>query len=286
MKFITSYITGITSTFKKTKILFLLYSTALILALVVAISFKKAISDDAGSSLALLSMLKDFDYSAYSNFMHFFRNTISPLYKVAVYLGIFYTIFSVFFSGGIISSIKNNSNSLSRFWADSWTYLSRFFRLFLYILIAQIIAALLVFFPVAGIIGTISSSVESEATYFYVALSGIVIYLFFLTILILVSDYAKIMLVSDAAFRPFRTMFRAFGYVFKHFFSVYGLNVLFLISGIILFVIYFFIADKIGMTSGFTIFVMFIIQQLIIVCRLFLKISVYGGEVDLVKKIG
>ena len=287
MKFITSYIIGITATFKRTKILFVLYFITFIFALIAALSLKNAILNDAGSSLALFSMLKDFDYTTYSNFMHLFRNTISPIFKVAVFLSVFYTIFSVFFSGGIISAFKNQSkaSSLSKFWADSWTYLSRFFRLFIYILITQIIVALLVFFPIAAIISSISSSIQSEATYFYIAITGVIIYLFLLTIIILISDYAKIMMINDEALRPFRTMFRSFGYVFKHFFSVYGLNVLFIITGIILFLIYFFFADKIGMTTGFTIFIMFLIQQMFIICRLFLKISVYGGEVTLVNKI-
>jgi len=279
---------GITATFKRTKILFLLYIFTLLFALTAALPFKSAIANDIDSSMAAFKLLKDFDYPTYTNFMHLFGNTIKPLYKVALFLGVFYTIFSVFFSGGIISSFvnKEKSASLSKFWADSWTYLSRFFRLFIYILILQIIVALLVFFPVAAIISSINSSIQSEATYFYIAITGVIIYLFLLTIIILISDYTKIMMINDKALRPFRTMIRSFAYVFRHFFSVYGMNLLFIISGIILFIIYFFISDKVGMTSGFTIFVMFLIQQLFIICRLFLKISVYGGEVSLVNKIG
>ena len=288
MKFITSYINGITSTFNKTKILFVLYFIAFIFALTAALSFKSAISKDAGSSLALLSLLKDFDFTTYSNFMHLFRNTISPLVNAAIFLGAFYTIFSIFFSGGIISAFINQGtgSSLSKFWADSWTYLSRFFRLFIYILILQIIVALLVYFPLGAIIGSISSSIQSEATYFYIVLTGVIIHLFLITILVLVSDYAKIMMVNDEANRPFKTMLKAFAYLLKHFFSVYGLNILFILTGVLLFIIYFFLDDKIGMTSGFTIFIMFLIQQLFIISRLFLKISVYGGEIELVKKIG
>ncbi len=286
MKFIISYIIGITSTLNKTKILFVLYFTALIFALTAALSFKSAVSETIGSSKALLSLLKDFDYTTYSNFMNLFRGTINPLLKVAFYLGVFYTVFSIFFSGGIISSFRNRTTSLSKFWADSWTYLPRFFRLFVYVLIAEIITTLLVFFPLGAIIASISSSVQSEATFFYIIITGVIIYLFLLTILVLVSDYAKIMMVNDEAFRPFRTMLKAFGYVIKHFFSVYGLNAFFILTGLILFVIYFFFADKIGMTSGFTIFITFLLQQLFILIRLYLKISVYGGEIALVNKIG
>lgn len=287
MKFITSYFGGLISALKNIKILLVIYFIAFILALIIASAFKSAIANATGSSMALLTMLKDFDYSTYSNFMHLFRDTISPLIKIAFLFGIFYSIFSIFFSGGIISKLskKSEGSSLSIFWADSWTYLWRFLRLFFYVLILQIIIALLVYLPVGAIIGSIGDSVQSEATYFYIVLTGVIIHLFLMTILVLVSDYAKIMIVNNESFRPFRTMLRAFAFVFRHFFSVYSLNILYILTGVLLFIVYFFLDDKIGMTSGFTIFLMFLIQQLFIICRLFLKISIYGGEVALVKKI-
>ncbi len=287
MKFITSYFSGLISASKTIKILFVIYFTAFIFALIAALSFKSTISNDAGSSLALLTMLKDFDYSTYSNFMHLFGNTISPLIKIAFLFGIFYSIFSVFFSGGIISRIskKPGETSLSIFWADSWTYLWRFLRLFIYIILLQIAVALLVYFPMGAIIGSINNSIQTESTYFYIVLTGVIIHLFLITILIIVSDYAKIMMVNDESFRPFKTLLRSFPFVFRHFFSVYGLNILFILTGVLLFIIYFFLDDKIGMTSGFTIFLMFLIQQIFIISRLFLKISVYGGEIALVKKL-
>ncbi|PJA98484.1 MAG: hypothetical protein CO128_07075 [Ignavibacteriales bacterium CG_4_9_14_3_um_filter_30_11] len=286
MKLIKSYFNGISSTLKKLKILSMLYVLTLIFALAVAIPFKDTISTNIGSSLAAIKLLKDFDYTTYSNFMHLFGDTIKPLYRTAFLLGIIYMLFFVFFSGGILSSIKNNTNSLSQFWADSWTYFPRFFRLFLYSFLVMVIITILVFFPIAGIIAAVSNSTKSEETYFYIISSGIIIYLFLISIIVLVSDYSKIMLISDNAFRPFRTMLRSVSYIFKHFFSIYGMNLLFIITGLALFVLYFIITDKVGMVSGFTIFIIFLIQQLFITCRLFLKISIYGGEVDLVKKIG
>ncbi|MCH7826757.1 MAG: hypothetical protein IIC75_02090 [Bacteroidetes bacterium] len=287
MKFITSYFSGLISALKNIKILFVIYFIAFIFAFIIASAFKSAIANATGSSMALLTMLKDFDYSTYSNFMHLFRDTISPLIKVAFLFGIFYSIFSIFFSGGIISKLckKSGRTSLSIFWADSWAYFWRFLRLFIYILILQFIVVLLVYLPVSAIISSIGDSVQSEETYFYIAITGVIIHLFLIITLVLVSDYAKIMMVNDESFRPFRTILRAFAFIFKHFFSVYSLSIFYILTGVLLFITYFFLNDKIGMSSGFTILLMFIIQQLFILSRLFLKISVYGGEIVLFKKI-
>jgi len=286
MKFIKSYFSGINSTFSRLKILSMLYVLTLIFALGVAIPFRGTISADIGSSMAAIKLLKDFDYTTYTNFMHLFGDTIQPLLKTAFLFGILYVIFFVFFSGGIISSIKNGTNSLSQFWADSWTYFSRFFRVFLYSFLSMIIVTLIVFFPTAAIIAAISDSVKSEATYFYIICSALIIFLLLISIIVLVSDYSKIMMTGNNALRPFRTMLRAVSYIFKHFFSVYGMNLLFLITGVALFVLYNIIADKYWMTSGISIFIVFLIQQIFVFIRIFLKISIYGGEVDLVKKLG
>lgn len=286
MKFIKSYFNGINSTFSRLKILSMLYVLTLIFALGIAIPFRGTISFDIGSSMAAIKLLKDFDYTTYSNFMHLFGDTIQPLYKAAFLFGILYVIFFVFFSGGIISSMKHETNSLSQFWADSWTYFSRFFRVFLYSFLTMIFVTLIVFIPTSAIIAAISNNVKSEATYFYIIISALLIFLILISIIVLVSDYAKIMMTGDNALRPFRTMLRAVSYVFKHFFSVYGMNFLFIITGVALFVLYNIIADKYWMTSGLSIFIVFLIQQIFVLGRIFLKISVYGGEVDLVNKIG
>ena len=50
---------------------------------------------------------------------------------------------------------------------------------------------------------------------------------------------------------------------------------------ILLFLIYFKLESAIGMTSGINILVIFIIQQLLVWCRVFTKIWILGSELNL-----
>ena len=151
-------------------------------------------------------------------------------------------------------------------------------------IIAQVILAVVLFLILSLILSSVYKSAPNESYLFYTTLIGVIIYLLIFIFMLIVTDYAKVMMVENDEYRPFRTILRSFGFAFKHFLSTYFLYLLLLIVPIVLFLVYFKIESLIGMTSGWGILIIFIIQQLLVWCRVFTKIWILGSELTLYRK--
>lgn len=286
MKIIKSYFNGFVSAFKTKKLVLIIYLITLFLALMIAIPFGNTIQNKAGNSMAYISLLKDFNYTVYKDFMNQYADAIYPFLSIAIWIGLFYLLFTIFFEGGIlVVLIRNESKySLSTFWGASARYFSRFLRLAIYSIIVQVTIVLAVYIPVINILNYISGSAESEKILIYIFLSGVIIHLLLFIFVLIVTDYAKIMMVENRRYKPFKTLFDSFGFVFKHFLSTYFLYLSLLILPVILFIIYFNFEAWLGMSTGIKIFLVFIIQQFVIWCRIFFKIWILGSELLLYSK--
>lgn len=283
MKIIKSYTTGFKAALNTKKLITTIYVITFLMALVLAIPFNGTIQKEAGNSMAFSALVKDFDYTVYSDFMDQSAKAIQPYISTAIWMGIFYLLFTIFFEGGILTILKRKEDkfTLRLFWEASAKYFSRFFRLAVYMIITQAIIAVIYFIILSKIISSVYDSAPNEITMFYTILAGIIIYLLIFIFQLTVTDYAKIMMVENDECRPFRTIIRSFDFVFSHFLSTYFLYLFLLIAPIIMFTIYFKLESVIGMTSGLTIFVAFIIQQIVIWSRIFIKIWILGSELTL-----
>ena len=286
MKIITSYTSGFKATFKTKKLVTTIYIITFLMALILAIPFSGTIEKEAGNSMAFSALLKDFDYTVYQDFMNHSAKAIQPYISTAIWMGIFYLLFTIFFEGGILTVLKRKEDkfTLRFFWEASAKYFGRFFRLAIYMIIIQAIVAVILFLILALILSSVYKSAPDESYIFYTALVGIIIYLLIFTFLLVVTDYAKVMMVENDEYRPFRTIIRSFAFSLKHFLSTYFLYLLLLVVPIMLFFVYFKIESAIGMASGLTILLVFIIQQLLVWTRIFTKIWILGSELTLYRK--
>ena len=207
MKIIKSYLEGFTSVLKTKKLVLTIYLITIVFALVLAIPFENTIKSEAGSSMAFTSLLKDFDYTVYKDFMNKYSISIQPYLSTAFWMGMFYILFTIFFEGGIFTILKRKEEkySLINFWGGSTKYFSRFLRLAIYSIIIQVIVALAIYIPLLGFIDSSFSSMASEATAFYIFLTGAIIHILIFIFILVVTDYTKIMIVENEELMPFKT---------------------------------------------------------------------------------
>ena len=286
MKILASYFNGFVLAYRAKKLITTIFLITLFLALIVAIPFGSTIEKKAGNSMAFYSLLKDFNYSVYQDFMNQFSGSIYPFISVAIWMGVFYLLFTIFFEGGILDILIRNERkySLITFWGASARYFSRFLRLAVYSVVIQIVIAIAVYIPVINVLDLVSANAESEKTLFCILLSGVVIHLIFFIFILTVTDYAKIMMVENKKYKPLKTLFKSFGFVLRHFLSTYFLYLSLLIVPVILFIIYFEFEAQIVMSTGEKIFIIFVIQQVFIWCRIFIKTWILGSEIFLYGK--
>ena len=121
-----------------------------------------------------------------------------------------------------------------------------------------------------GIFGAIGYG-GTETKFFAWMIPPIVFTLYYFTYLLNVGEYAKVLLHRDTLLNPWKAFWKASGYVNKNFktMQIYW-SVIFV--SVVLVLLYLWIESNIGMTSGFTIWLMFLIQQTFVFGRVFIKI--------------
>ncbi len=283
MKILKAYTNGLISAARSKKMTTLIYAITFLLALIIAIPFRSALNNNSGNSMALQSLLKGFDFTTYTDFMHSAGKVINSFVPIAIWFGVFYLIFTVFFSGGVLKILteENQKFSIKVFLASSGEFFFRFFRLAVYLLIFQAIIAIIIYLPLTFIVNFASKSVESEAGLVYIVLTGVLIHLILFILFLIVGDYTKISLYLDDSRKVFIHIFKSIRFVFRHLFSTYVLYIFLLIIPVLLFAVYFWLDSIIGMVSAFTILIMFLIQQIFVWTRTLVKIWILGSELHL-----
>lgn len=239
------------------------------LGLIVAFPSFSIIKAESEQSLAFEKLIKDFDFTVFYDFMHKNGKSLISLIPIGFLLAGLYTILNIFFSGGILSQFTiRDTFKLSEFLKNSWHYFLRFFVLFI-VQIIFLIIALLATFIVFGIFGVIAEG-KTEPTFVAWMIFPSAFTFFIITFLLNVGDYARVLLHRDDLLNPWKAFWKATGYIFRNFktMQVYWAIVL---VGFAVILVYLILESTIGMTSGFKIWLMFIIQQFFIFCRVFIR---------------
>ncbi len=270
--------------FRAMKMAFLIYCINLILALLVVFPMLNFLKEGFGYSMLPDALLKGFDFTSLTEFLRSFKG-LATIIAQARWLIFFYLIVSIFMSGGILFIFNSNEKfSIKAFLNGCVHYFFRFIKLFLYMLVFNLLIAVVVYLPMSLIVSSASDTVASEASLFYIVLVSVIIHLILLIILQMVTYYTKICIVSEDSRKVFRTIFCSLKFVFKNFASALPLFLLQLIVPLLLLVILFVLNRAIGMTSGFTILIMFFIQQGFIFSRVFSRVWMFGSQYNLYSK--
>lgn len=285
MKIFKAYSQGFKAAGKSKKTALVIYLITFLFALTLALPFRGMLKQTAGNSMAINSMIKGFDFTTYTDFLRSACHAIEPFVSAVIWSGIFYLVFTIFFAGGVLKILNNGSRKFSAvaFFEGCAEYFFRYLRLAIYLIILQLIFAFIVFIPVSIIAAAAADTAQNEATIFYIVLTGIIVYLLFLVLGLTIGDYAKIILFINGSKKSLKSVWLAARFVIKHFFSTYFLYLILLIAPALLILVYFYLDNAVGMVSASTIFIMFIIQQIFVLARSWIKIWFTGSELSLYK---
>lgn len=281
MKIVNSYISGFKMSLRNIKMTFLIYCINLVLALLVMFPLLSFLKEGFGGSMLPDALLKGFDFTSFVEFIRSVKGFGSS-FAQARWMILFYLVLSMFMAGGILFTFNSKESFTVKSFLNGCThYFFRFFKLFFYMLIFNLLVAVIVYLPMVLIVKSASETVESEASLFYIVLICVLIHLIFMAILQMIAYYTKIRIVTEDSRKVFRSIFSSIKFVFKHFANTFSLFLLQLVVPVILLIFILLLNSEIGMTSGFTIFIMFIFQQAFILSRVFTRIWMYGSQYDL-----
>ena len=240
------------------------------LGLFVALPAFNILQVESHNSLALNKLVADFDFTVFSDFLRKSGKSLMPLLPISLFVWGVYSLLNIFFTGGILSQFtERNTFGLNEFLKNCFRYCLRFFLLFLVQLLFFIIAFVVIII-VFGIFGVIGYG-NTEPIFFAWLIPAFLFEAFYITYLLNVGEYAKVILHKDNALNAWKAFWRASNYVNKNFKTMQVYWSVLLVS-LLLLLLYLLLEASIGMTSGFTIWLMFLIQQISVFCRTFVKV--------------
>lgn len=277
-------LTILTQAFRRTaqnwQIVLLLFLVNFCLGLFIAFPAFNILQTESQNSLAFDKLVADFDFTVFTDFLRQSAKTLKPLLSLSAALALVYSIINVFFSGGILSQFTiRDTFRLPDFLKNSAHYFVRFLLLFLVQLLFFLLTALvsLVFFGVFGAIGYGGTEIK----FFAWMIFPIIFTFLYFTYLLNVGEYAKVLLHRDALLNPWKAFWKASNYVFRNFKTMQVYWSVLLVTFLFL-LFYLWLESSIGMTSGFTIWLMFLIQQGFVFGRVFIRIWNLSNAYDYV----
>ncbi|MCF8324981.1 MAG: hypothetical protein K9I84_08485 [Leadbetterella sp.] len=255
---------------QKPLMVFFIYAFGFVLAMLVARPFYVTFLNEANTSVALDKLIADFDFMIFIDFFHQSQKAFQPFLPLVFTLGIVYLLLNTFFAGGILDAPEQEKLKFPRFFEASARQFGRFALLLVFLFIF-----LMVLVSLAGMFFFIFAAIAeggSEKDYILWMIPPVFILVYFVSFVVIIGDYGRVMLFKSPTLTPYGAFWKAFSYIFK-WPSAIALFWMIIVLGIILFVVYLGIDSLIGMNSTLTIFVMFVVQQVFVFARTFLKIS-------------
>ncbi len=308
MKVFMNFAKGFINTGKTTRMVLLLFVLNLFFSIILALPMYHSLKDSFGSSVVGDRMAEGFDYLWWQEFrdesqglertfspsilgkgailnnlerliqMRFFRLPLAVLI-----MGFLYIIFHTFLAGGILFTFNQDTLKfkIKRFFDGSGTY---FFRFLLLLLISSVILFTLVASLKYGfnlIMDNVQKDSLSEITPFYYNLGFSVIIFILILFFQMVFDYARIKIVLEGRRDVLKTVFQAFGFVFRRPFSTLGLYYLIFLIQVAITIGYVFLKEFIPQSDWLFVLLAFFIQQLFIFLIIWLRCLLYSSQMEL-----
>jgi hypothetical protein len=274
---------GIRSTNKSLRMIVLLYLVNFLIALIVAWGFHSVLASALGDSMSLERLMKDFDYTVFSDFMFKEGGRVNALLSQLTWLIGFYFLVNTLLGGGTIAALRNGEEqfSLRTFFEDCGYYFFRFFRLLLiFAAIGGVVAFTL--FGLFGIVyGAVTMRAVSEVWPFTLGIIFFFLFLFVVMLVVMMADYAKVATVTDDARSMLKITWKSIKFVFRHFLSTTLLQLSILVILTVAIILYLLVEGEVGMATTMTILLMFLVQQISVGFKIYARVLTFAGELEL-----
>lgn len=272
---------GISAAQRLPRLILVLFVPLFLLALPGALLVRDALDVAFGNSMVGDEFLERFDAILASEALTGLGGAFGSVIHLIFPLGAIGILLNILLAGGTLDIIAEEQNfTLARFLHGCGTYLGRFFGLWLLMAAILVVAAAVLLLPFGAIIAGLINGGADEKT-IILRLAVIAGFLFLPLLLIpLAADYARIHIVRGTR-SVWKAAGRGFVFVFRNLLPVLALQILFLIILFTVTVVYLVVAEFIGMTTPLTILLSFLVQQIYIYCRLWIRVATIAGEVTL-----
>ncbi|MEK6572267.1 MAG: hypothetical protein AABZ61_12910 [Bacteroidota bacterium] len=287
MAIVQSLVVGTRAANKSFRMILLLYGVNLLVAVLLALTFRSILVSSLGSSMALEKILQDFDFTVYNDFVVKHGQELYVVFSQVIWFVFFYMIVNIFLDGGLIYTLNSQvrSFSLKSFLEGCGTYFFRFVRLFALFMIALAIVAFVTFLIISSLYNAMIADAVSEVIPVFLFILLSIVFFIPIMIVVMIGDYAKVATIVDNHLSMVKIARLALRFVIRNLVKTVGLqiSILLVLAGII--VLYIVIETRIGMASPIAIVSMFLIQQVSVGGKLWTRVLTFASELELFRGI-
>ena len=284
MKILLAIKTGLSRSVRAWKGILISWFISLTMVSLLVVPLKAGLNAAFGRSMVTEKLMKGINFDALGDLGKNLYSIGSALFTGIILLSLSAILVNIFISGGLFDSARKDSGSAStdNFFSGSaknfWSFLIISVILYL-IIIALIVVVIAVPVTIAG-----NAESASEGIVFRTMVVSCSVFLVVIAIIFLVADYARAWQAARIQAASFRALGFGFSQTFRTFFLSVGLMIILLLLQALL--AYFVIKIIAGYTpvTGGGVFLLFIILQLLMVLKIFLKVLRYGSITSLMEQ--
>jgi hypothetical protein len=274
----SAYTSGLHHARRQKKMLFFLYGFNLVIAYLLSLPFSGMLQKALDNTVMADKLLRAFDFTALVILIDEYGKGVTLGWPILVF-AVSYVLLSTFFSGGIVKLFCSEINfTVHEFLTGCVKYFNRFFRLLLFTTgILLVIFVLYLLF--SGLLEKITENTVTEFWPFSLVIIKWSLLALLLAWMAMLLDYTRIGIVAHDNPEVYRSLKQTFGFVLKNFFSTAGLYGLLLMTGVCLLLIYLAIGHLIPEDSGLGVVLFFVISQVYMISRVWLRLGFYSGQI-------
>lgn len=276
---------GIANTNRKYKIVVILWALNFLFALMVVFPIFSWLDANLSRSLMGDKMLQGFNMMWMGDTAYKLKDSMSFIGSYFMIPLFGYLLFHIFLNGGIVGRILDPGAKITArdFFRDCGAYFGRFFRLFL--LSIPIYA---IFLGIGtGIIGGILDAItKNAASRWPLIIAGNIRFVFmflFFSIANMFLDYTKIRIVATGNRKVLKEALFTLKFLIGRFFKALGLYWMIGLIFIVFTLVYLEIARVVPENSGFLVLIMFLLHQVYMFGRSWLKVNFFASQAELYK---
>jgi hypothetical protein len=237
---------------------------------------------------ALSETLRRFDTALFLEMLIHNGAPLGTLFKVILALAFLYFWVSIFLTGGILHVLLWGGEPAGEgprrrlapaFFQGAGRYFGRFFRLAVYSLLLWLgfLISQWILWIVAG---PLTAEGTNEKMIYYIVWACLAFDLILVFFIRMILDYARIIIVRTNTGRVWHSLWEAMGFILKRLFGALALYYSLLITGGVIFLVYWGIHSRIATVSAASIWLAFLIGQLFIISRGWLKIAFQSAQLN------
>lgn len=276
MSNIAIYKTAFSSIRQNGKLIFFLYAITFVLAFLVARPLYSTLIEEANGSIEPDRLFREFDYMTFSDFVRLHGNALKPFVSLSLLIALLHLVLSNLFLGGIFVrfTVPNEKFSMGDFLKNGVPTFGKYLLVLIFevLLIICIIFASGMFFFIFALI----AEGGNERDFILWLIPPFLLLFISFLIAFLTTDFAKIYLFLNPKKNAWQGFMAGIGYVLGRLKTLQFYWAAALLTLLVM-ITYLAIEASIGMVSVFTMYVMFFVQQLVVLARTAIKVGYWAS---------